>query len=58
MNTSNIIDTNSNKVFMEDGEVKTTLNENAIENGYISVEESRKITLEAVRIIFEQNESV
>ena len=49
------IDINGSKVFVENGEVKTILSEAIQQNGYMSVEESRKITLEAVRKIYELN---
>lgn len=51
----NEVNINGSRVYIEDGEVKTRLNE-SIENGsYMTVEESRKITLEAVKKIYELN---
>lgn len=49
------IDINGSKVFVENGEVNTILSEAIQQSGYMSVEESRKITLEAVRKIYELN---
>lgn len=50
-----VIDINGSKVFVENGEVKTVLNETIQKDGYMSVEESRKITIEAVKKIYELN---
>ena len=49
------VDINGSKVFIESGQVKTVLSEAIQQNGYMTVEESRKITLEAVRKIYELN---
>ena len=53
-----VVDINGSKVFVENGQVKTVLNETIQKSGYLSVEESRKITLEAVRKIYQQNNDV
>lgn len=50
-----VVDINGSKVFVENGKVKTILSEAIQQSGYMSVEESRKITLEAVRKIYELN---
>ena len=50
-----VIDINGSKVFIENGEVKTVLSEAIQKSGYMSVEESRRITLEAVKKIYEIN---
>ena len=50
-----IVDVNGSKVFVENGEVKTLLSEEIQSSGYMSVEESMKITLEAVKKIYELN---
>lgn len=50
-----VIDINGTKVFVENGEVKTVLSEQIQKNGYMDVEESRKITLEAVKMIYKEN---
>lgn len=50
-----IIDINGNKVFIENGEIKTILNENIQKTGFMSVEEGKKITLEAVKMILKQD---
>jgi len=46
---------NGSRVYVENGDVKTQLSEEIQRNGYMSVEESRKITLEAVKKIYELN---
>ena len=55
MMKSKIVDVNGTKIFIENGEVKTILSEQTQKNGYIDVEESRKITLEAVKMIYEKD---
>ena len=50
-----VVDINGSKVFVEKGEVKTVLSEEIQRSGWMSVEESRKITLEAVKRIYMQN---
>ena len=50
-----VVDINGSKVFVENGEVKTILSEAIQQSGYMSVEESRRITLEAVKKIYEIN---
>lgn len=50
-----VVDINGSKVFVEKGEVKTVLSEEIQTTGWMSVEESRKITLEAVKRIYMQN---
>lgn len=46
---------NGSRVYVENGDVKTQLSEEIQRNGYMSIEESRKITLEAVKKIYELN---
>ena len=46
---------NGSRVYVENGDVKTQLSEEIQQNGYMSIEESRKITLEAVKKIYELN---
>ena len=41
--------------FVENGEVKTVLSEEIQRTGWMTVEESREITLEAVKWIYMQN---
>lgn len=53
-----VVDINGNKVFVENGQVITVLSEAIQKSGYMSVEESRKITLEAVRKIYQLNNDV
>lgn len=55
MNKSEIVDVNGTKIFIENGEVKTVLSEHIKKSGYMDVEESRRITLEAVRMIYKIN---
>ena len=43
---------NGSRVFIEDGEVKTILSESIQKSGYMSVEESREITLAAIEKIY------
>ncbi len=50
-----VVDINGSKVFVEDGEVKTVLSEEIQRTGWMTVEESREITLEAVKWIYMQN---
>ncbi len=46
---------NGSRVFIENGEVKTVLSKDIEERGYMSVDESYQITLEAVNKIYELN---
>lgn len=55
MNKSEIVDVNGTKIFIKNDEVKTILSEQIQKNGYMDVEESRRITLEAVRMIYKKN---
>ena len=48
-----VVDINGSKVFVEDGE--TVLSEEIQRTGWMTVEESREITLEAVKWIYMQN---
>ena len=43
---------NGSRVFVENGEVKTILSESILKSGYMSVEESRRITLAAIEKIY------
>ena len=49
------VDINGSKVFVENGKVKTVLSEEIQRTGWMTVEESREITLEAVKWIYMQN---
>ena len=55
MKKSKIVDVNGTKIFIENGEVRTVLSEQIQKNGYMDVEESRKITLETVKMIYAEN---
>lgn len=46
---------NGNRVYVENWEVKTVLSEEIQKTGYMTVEESRKITLEAVKKMYQLN---
>lgn len=50
-----VVDINGSKVFVENGEVKTVLSEDIQKSGYMSVEDSRRITIEAVKKIYALN---
>ena len=50
-----VVDINGSKVFVENGEVKTILSEEIQRTGYMSVEESKQLTLEAIRMIYQLN---
>lgn len=52
---NDVMDINGSKVFIENGEVKTVLSEEIQRTGWMTVEESREITLEAVKWIYMQN---
>lgn len=55
MKKSKTADVNGTKIFIENGEVRTILSEQIQKKGYMDVEESRKITLEAVKMIYAKN---
>lgn len=52
-----IVDVNGSKVFVENGEVKTILNENIQQSGYMSVDEAFDLIKEQVRMIYAINNS-
>ena len=54
----NEVNVNGSRVYVENGKVKTQLSEAIQNSGYMSVEDSRKITLEAVKKIYELNGNV
>lgn len=41
---------NGNKIFLENGEVKTVLREDIQENGFMTIEEARNLTLAELSI--------
>lgn len=43
-----VVDINGSKVFVENGEVKTVLSEQIQQNGYMSLEDARKILHEII----------
>ena len=46
---------NGSRVYVEDGEVKTSLRQEILTSGYMTVEEGQQITIEAVKKIYELN---
>lgn len=50
-----VVDINGNKVFVENGEVKCTLNEEIQRTGYMSVEEAKALTIAEIRKIYALN---
>ena len=46
---------NGSRVYVEDGEVKTSLSQEILTSGYMSVEEGQQLTIEAVKKIYELN---
>lgn len=51
----NEVNINGSKVYVENGEVKTQLNEAIQKSGYMSVEDGMNITLAAVKKVYELN---
>ena len=54
----NEVNINGSRVYVENGEVKTQLSEEIQKNGYMSVEDSRKIIKEGVKMIYSLNGNV
>ena len=50
-----VVDINGCKVFIEDGEVKTVLNEEIQRNGWMTVEEAQALTENKIRKLYEMN---
>ena len=46
---------NGSRVYVEDGEVKTSLSQEILTSGYMAVEEGQQITIEAVKKIYKLN---
>ena len=42
------------RIVVENGKIRTILSEEIQKNGYMTVEESRQLTLEAIKKIYEQ----
>lgn len=53
-----VIDINGSKVYVENGEVKTVLSEEIQRSGYMSVEDAKRITLEAIKKIYIMNNAL
>ena len=49
---------NGCRVDVEDGEVKTSLSQEILTSGYMSVEDGQQLTIEAVKKIYELNGKV
>ena len=47
---------NGSRVYVEDGEVKTSLSQEILTSGYMSVEDGQQLTIEAVKKIYELND--
>jgi polyhydroxyalkanoate synthesis regulator phasin len=43
------------RIIVKNGEVKTVLSDKILEDGYMSVEEAKQLTLEAIKKIYELN---
>ena len=52
-----VVDVNGSKVFVENGEVKTILNENIQQSGYMGIDEAFGLIKEQVRMIYAINNS-
>ncbi len=50
-----VVDINGSKVFVENGEVKTVLNENIQRTGYMSVEEMCSLICAKIKKMYELN---
>lgn len=46
------------KVFVENGQVKTVLNKVIQQNGYMTVEDAKRLTIEKIKKIYQQNNDV
>lgn len=55
---NNIVEVNGSKVYTENGEVKSLLNEVIQSNGYMSVEEAMQLTIEKIKMIYQQNNAL
>lgn len=53
-----VIDVNGSKVFIQDGHVKSELNEDIKSCGYMSVEEAKQLTIEKIKKIYQQNNAL
>ena len=52
------ININGSKIFVENGKVKTVLNENINNSEYMSIEEARQLTLEKIKKIYQLNNAL
>ena len=50
-----VVDINGSKVFVENGEVKVVLNKAIQQNGYMSVEEAKQLTIAKITKIYQLN---
>lgn len=58
MNKKDVTDINGTKVFVENGEVKTILNEEIESKGFMTLEESYQIGVEQIRKIYEMDDAI
>ena len=56
--SNDVVDINGSKVFVENGEVKTVLSEEIQQNGYMSVEDAKQLTLEKIKKIYQLNNAL
>ena len=50
-----VVDINGSKVYVENGEVKTVLNEEIQKTGWMTVEEAQALTENKIRKLYEMN---
>lgn len=58
MKKKDVTDINGTKVFVENGEVKTILNEEIESKGFMTLEESYQIGVEQIRKIYEMDDAI
>lgn len=59
INTLNeVIDVSGSKVLIQDGQVKTILNERIHKSGYMTIEEAKQLTLEKIKKIYQQRNAL
>ena len=58
MKKKDVTDINGTKVFVENGEVKTILNEEIESKGFMTLEDSYQIGVEQIRKIYEMDDAI
>ena len=53
-----VVDINGSKVFVENGEVKVVLSKAIQQNGYMSVEEAKQLTIAEITKIYQWNSAL